>query len=292
VGLIIVGVLIVGVIIWQSNDYPDNDQMEDNNQMETEEPVGDGFSVHDLNWDYYEEMNKHIVDASFTNPPYVVDDDVHGVGYLTVVLRFFRENLNEVSDNQIGRRISLKLHFSGITGDENFLSELSPSVWQENNDGFILNFYFDRTLERECVDSLKEAGWERFAAENPEQIDQRITLAEFDWDALREDYETYIIGFVFEGLQLEGENFNEFVEFYVSTSGSDTILAVIEFLEQNQEEISAINRQESGHGGTMFFRRNSDQDPEVSSTFGMTEELIRTLMDTVGLDVWERSLIE
>jgi len=273
--IVMVSFLIVGVLIWQGGSLDSPEEV-------ISEEEGQGFSVHDLNWDYYEEMNDRIVEASFTNPPYVYDDTIFSIGRLGGVLSLFGENLDAINDIQQGKRLSVKLRFEGITGEESFLGDVPPSVWQENNGGFILKFYFYRSLELDFFDALNEAAMAEFRSNEEE-----ITLAEVDWDALRNDYESEIAAILIQGIAAEDSNFDfDMARF---ESGKDNLSIILEFLEVNQDDFHGIEDLEYTYQGTIHFWRDDDER-SLMLTFFMDEALNRRLMDAIGEEAWERAL--
>ena len=159
------------------------------------------FSVHDLNWDYFEEMNEFIVDATFSNPPYEFDEHIHGIEHLSVLLEFFKENINYLHDRQRNQRFDFTMYFSGITGKEKFLGNVTPSVWESNNGEFEFKFYFDREIRSGFFDNLNEASNRRAIAEDPSLETRWILFDEIDWEKVSYDYKSMISLISFEGFE-------------------------------------------------------------------------------------------
>ena len=263
--LVVVGVLIGAVFIWRDGT--------------TEET----FSVHDLNWDDYEGMNEQVMGAFYTDSPHVYDASVGGIGYHEVIFRFFRDNLDFVSDRQRGNDLGYRVHFTNITGEESFLGNIPPSVWEENAGEFELNFYFDRSLSQEFWDVLIEASREYAMALNPDAFNEvRITLAEVDWDALRDGYEEQILSIVLEG-SMENSDFHR--GFF--RSGRDNLPVIFQFLEDYQEFFSDSIDEEYKYTGIIHFIQINEEDPLIDARFYMNEELSRRLMDVIGEEAWE-----
>ena len=251
------------------------------------------FSVHDLNWDYFEEMNEFIVDATFSNPPYVFDSYVHGVGHLNVLLEFFKENTESLHDRQRNQRFDFTMRFSGITGDEKFLQNVPSSVWESSGGEFKFKFYIDRKIGNDFFTNFNEASWRRSVAEDSSLETRQTPFGEINWQDLISNYEERISGFIFEGFPREDvSGLREFFNIHSGWVSSDTILIIIQFLHQNQKIINEISYDGNHHLGVMVYLRETPESPRYEVTFQLTEDLYLELIDEVGFEIWDQVRIE
>jgi len=271
-GLAIVGVLVVAVFIWQRN------------------VAGASFSVHDLNWDYYEEMNERGFEVFYSNPPHVYDASLLPIGHMQELLRFFRDNQDLIRDSRQGDDLDFTLRLRNITGNEEFLGNIDwEQIVEEREDEILeIRFYFDRSLLTGFLEALNASNDDYVRAINPDAFnEERITLSEVDWDALRDDYESEISAILIQGGAAEDSNFDfDMARF---ESGRDDLSVILEFLEVNQGDFHSVENSEYTYQGTIHFWTDDDE-PRLMSTFFMDEALNRRLMEAIGEEAWERAL--
>jgi hypothetical protein len=277
VGLVVVGVLIVAVPIWQNN--------QGNNHTEGEELAMDGFSIHDLDWEDVEGMNEHVSRMTLNVPPYFMDWMVGTHLDLTEVFRLFGENQHLLRDQPevVGQTresdYEVTLTFRNLTGNEMFLNG-------NGSKGTLgINFYVSRELAaQEVFDLITDAGDAYFREQNPEEV---ITLADIDWDALREDYEAGagVSVITIQGIVEEDRSFN-IADF---ESRRDDVSAILEFLEENQDEFYSNGDLEYMYQGTIHFWQDNEDEPHRMAPFFMEEALNRRLMEAIGEEAWERA---
>ena len=260
--LIGLGILIIFVIILWNN----------NRRLE--------FSVHDLNWEDIIGMNGRISDATFTNLPWVRDDQVHGVGHLNTLLNFFANNLENIGNTSRTGNISIKLYLTEITGDEKFLGDVNPSVWERNDGSFELTLYIDNSLERNFFDALNASAHERFAYENPNLVDMRSALIDIDWDDLLENYETLIYGLVMSKTGRGGT----FIPIEIMNPKD-----VLEVLRVNKDKASLQRDDIHDFRFSILFKRQSEETPVITAIFFMPESVHEEILHLIDEDVWEKA---
>ena len=264
--LIGLGILIIFVIILWNN----------NRRLE--------FSVHDLNWEDIIGMNERISDATFTNPPYNFDDPVRGVGHLNILLSFFNNNLDSISDISRRNNPSVRLYFRGITGHEPFLGEIPAHVWENNNGDFQLNFYFERDLNREFFDALNASGQERFEYENPHSVNIYTPLENIDWDKVLSGYETLVSAILIQGV------YDESVRIFRFSTENPGTKNILYFLETNWHRFKNYETENYSLGGTIHLTETSDIGQRNLVSFFMDDTLSEELIIFIGYDVWEQAL--
>ena len=245
------------------------------------------FSVHDLNWDYFEDMNEFIVHASFSNPPYVFDDYIHGIGHLGVLLEFFSENYSSLHDRQRNQRYDFTMRFSGITGEEKFLGDIPSSVWESNNGEFEFKFYFDREIEDGFFEHLREANRRRTVADNPSLETRYIPLSEVDWGIILESFDETILSLRFEGFERTDYPISNFFSFIAGSVNEETVSVIIHFLVENKNVIKNIIEEDTRHSVVIFYRPISENKPRYMTIFHLTEELYLMIVEHVGEEIWE-----
>ena len=267
--LIVVAVLAVAGLIWYKG-------------MQEEDLA---FSVHDLNWNDVAGMNEKIFEAFYTDSPHVYDAQIASVGYLDIVLDFFRDNLDYLSDTLVEGDLAFKMHFTGITGEEKFLGDIPSSVFQGNNNEFIVYFNFPRALDTEFINALNDAGWEWAIAENPDAHNEEImTLSEVDWDLLLAEYDTSIFNITLEGSR--EEDYYNIVDFNPEDS---EFLLILEFLKQNQNDFSGTESEAYKYIGGINLNGFNDEEPLVTVIFFMNEQPVSQLVELIGEEAWERA---
>lgn len=240
-------------------------------------------SVHGLNWEYYEEMGAHVSEMTLNIPPGFMGQWMNTDHDLTVFFQSFYENLDMVRDFPLvpGQTLTsdfeVVVKFTGLTGDENFLGG------RDISDGTLeLSFYVDASLAQATLD-LRNVATEAYnILRDPSWEAVRITLAEVDWDALREDYSSHVSIIVIQGASREDGHFN-MTDFM---TGRDDLSVVLEFLEDNQDEFRSVEDSEYTYQGTIHFWVE-DGEPRQMSPFFMDEDLNRRLMSAIGEEAWE-----
>lgn len=271
VGLVVVVVLMIAVFIWQSNNH------EDDNYIETEDPVGDGFSVHGLNWEDVEGMNERVSDMTLNIPPYFMGRMVETHLDLAEVFRLFGENQHLLRDQPEVPGLTLEsdfevvLTFSNLTGNEIFLNgNGSESV-------FSISFYVDSSLAQTSLDLAGDAVYAYFREQNPEVV---LTLAEVDWDALRDDYEAHLYGVTIDESQGRPA--------YLPLDILDPT-DVLRFFEENRYNVSQDWDDTYNYMASINFRRESEDSPDIRCIFFMTESMHRELISLIDDEVWEKA---
>ena len=258
------------------------------------------ISVHDFNWYYVEEMNDFIIDSTFTNPPYVYDDYVHGVDHLTPLLSFFKDNLDLIYDNQFGNRISFKMYFENISGDELFIGNLPSSIWTTNNGSFEIEIYLDRRLIEGFFKYLNESNAQRFIAENPRFETIYIPFSEIDWYLNQENLREKISMFSFVTINTADDRLSSVYDFPIRNSSEEVISKIINFLRSNQQIIIEgnahrelkLSTEEIYHYGVIFYTRINDDDPRFMTNFYLNEKLLIALIQDLGYDVWNDARLD
>jgi len=271
--MVVIGIALVAIIlglIWYSS--ADGDDL--------------AFSVHDLNWDDIEGMNNHVAVAFYSNPPHVHNASLAPIGHMQELLNFFKSNQDLIRDSAQDDDLEFKVRFTRVTGEEKFLGYVPPSVWQENSGEFELSFHFDSSLIESFLEALNASNDAYVRAENPDAFNEEIiTLAEVDWEVLREDYEGEIFAVIIQGIVGVGEYFN-IADFNIA---HDALPVILEFLEDNQNEFRNAGDLAYTYQGTIHFWQNDDSEPRIMAPFFMDEALNRRLMEAIGDEAWEQA---
>ena len=271
VGRLIVDVVMVGVIIWQSRDQQASDQIENEN------PVRDGISVHDLNWDDARGMNEHVSRMTLNLPPYFMDRRVETHLDLTDFFQWLSENQDllrdqpEVPGYTLSSDFEVVLRFTNLTGDESFLN------WNGSERTLDIIFYVDRSLGQMALDIVGEAAYAYFREQNPVE---RITLVEVDWNALHQNYETYIYGVTIDAPQAGPVFFP--IDILDPTD-------VLRFFENNRYNVSQDRNDLYNYLGAINFRWESEDGPEIICGFFMTETMHQELVSLIADEIWEEA---
>ena len=239
------------------------------------------FSVHDLDWDDIHQLNEYIFEAFYTDSPHIYNAQMAGLGYLYPVLEFLKENLNYVRDIPVDNELSFKVHLSDITGNENFWGNVDYS--KTRNDGvlFELVFYFDRALDLEFFDALRQAGRLRAIAENPDSFNEiRITLAEVDWENVFGENKLYV-----QSLSLEIPSSNDRgFEIAIFNNESDKFYEALRFIYVNQNYISYQENSVNRFIGVINFVRQNDNSPPLLTRFYVDEAFGERFIEKIGLE--------
>jgi len=196
---------------------------------------------------------------------------------LTEIFRLFGENQDllrdqpEVPGLTWGSDFEVVLRFTGLTGDESFLNG-NESEWRLD-----INFYVDGSLAQASLDLAGDAVHNYAREQNPEE---RITLAEIDWEVLHENYEAYIYGVTIG--KTRG------IPVFFPTDILDPT-DVLRFFEENRYNVSQERNELYDFIGAINFRRKSEDDPEITCGFFMTETMHQELVSLIADEIWEEA---
>jgi len=204
---------------------------------------------------------------------------------LTNLFRFFGENQDLLRDRAVipGQELEsdfeVVLEFTNLTGNEEFLN----GQWL--GETLEISFYVDHYLAQSSLDLSNEARRDYIRAINPSAFnEENIYLTEIEWDFLMENYEAEIFSITLDGPPIDGIYFNR--AFFESSEFD--LSHILEFLYENQHNISNTENDEYGRRGSIHFIRKSEDEPRINSRFYMNEQQMGELMDIIGEDEWER----